>query len=100
MVEGVEAKVEFIPNEGKNIELLKLHQHGEITDVPRLKEFDTSSVNLSEFSGEFYSEELSTTYHFTVVGENLMAKHSRLSDFNLKPIKEDMFNGQAWFFVF
>ena len=97
-VEGVEAKIEFIPNAGENIKLLKLHQGGQIMEAPRVKEFDKSSVNLSDFSGEFYSEELSTTYNFTVVNDTLIATHSRLSNFNLIPIKKDMFNGKAWFF--
>ena len=97
-VEGAEAKIEFIPNKGENIKLLKLHQGGQIMEAPRVKVFDKSSVFLSDFSGEFYSEELSTTYNFTIVNDNLVAKHSRLSDFNLNPIKDNMFNGEAWFF--
>jgi CubicO group peptidase (beta-lactamase class C family) len=97
-VEGVETKIEFIPNEGENIKLLKLHQGGQIMEAPRVKVFDKSSVILSDFSGEFYSEELSTTYNFTIVNDTLVAKHSRLSDFNLNPIKHNMFNGEAWFF--
>lgn len=97
-VEGVEAKIEFIPNEKENIKLLKLHQGGQIMEASRVKAFDKSTVILSDFSGEYYSEELSTTYKFTVVSDSLVAKHSRLSDFNLNPIKDDMFNGEAWFF--
>ncbi len=97
-VEGVEAKIEFIPNESEKIKLLKLHQGGQIMEAPRVKEFDKSRVNLADFSGEFYSEELSTTYKFDVVGDSLIAKHSRLSDFNLNPIKKDVFSGEAWFF--
>ncbi|WP_051554599.1 serine hydrolase [Maribacter antarcticus] len=97
-VEGVEAKIEFIPNAGKNIERIKLHQGGQIMEAPRVDAFDKTSVNLSDFSGEYYSEELSTTYSFTIVNDSLVAKHSRLSDFNLNPIKDDTFNGEAWFF--
>lgn len=98
-VEGVDAKIEFIPNEEENIKLLKLHQGGKIMEAPRVKEFDKSAVNLSDFSGEFYSEELATTYNFTIVDKTLVATHSRLSDFNLDPIKKDMFKGgEAWFF--
>jgi len=67
-------------------------------EAPRVKEFDKSSVNLADFSGEFYSEELSTTYNFTIARDSLVAKHSRLSDFNLIPIKKDMFSGESWFF--
>ncbi len=92
-VEGVDAKIEFIPNSGKNIEMIKLHQGGQIMEAPRVEAFDKTSVNLSDFSGEYYSEELSTTYYFTLVGDTLVAKHNRLSDFNLNPIKKDMFTG-------
>lgn len=97
-VEGVEAKVEFIPNGGKNTELLKLHQGGQIKDIRRVKEFDKTTVNLSDFTGDFYSDELSTTYKFTVIDGNLIAKHSRVSDIKLTPIKKDTFTGEAWFF--
>ncbi|MEB2782888.1 serine hydrolase [Algoriphagus sp. C2-6-M1] len=97
-VEGVEAKIEFIPNEGENIKLIKLHQGGQIMDAPRVTESNKSDVNLADYSGEYYSEELSTTYTFTVVGDSLIAKHSRLSDFKLNHIKDDMFFGEAWFF--
>lgn len=94
----IDATIEFVPNEGDNVKLLKLHKDGQITDALRVKAFDKSSIDLSDFSGEFYSEELSTTYNFIVVDDNLVAKHSRLSDFNLMPIKKNLFNGQVWFF--
>jgi CubicO group peptidase (beta-lactamase class C family) len=97
-VVGVEAKVEFIPNGGKGVELIKLHQGGQIMEAPRTEAFDKTTVKLSDFAGEYYSEELSTTYNFTIVEDKLIAKHSRLSDFNLSPTKEDMFSGEAWFF--
>ncbi len=92
-VEGVEAKVEFIPNGGENIKSFKLHQGGQIMDAPRLKAFDRTAVKLADFSGNFYSEELATTYNFTIAEGKLIAKHSRLSDFDLKPTKEDIFSG-------
>jgi hypothetical protein len=97
-VQGVEAKIEFIPNDGDNVDSLKLHQGGQIMDAPRLKPFDKSSVNLNDFTGHFYSEELSTAYEFAVQGEKLIALHSRLSDIELDPIKKDVFSGDAWFF--
>ena len=30
--------------------------------------------------------------------ETLVAKHNRFNEFNLNPIKKEMFNGEAWFF--
>lgn len=97
-VKGVEAKIEFIPNGGEHTELLKLHQGGQVTEIPRLKDFDKTTVDLADFTGDFYSEELSTTYKFTVVDGKLIAKHHRVPDIKLTPIKEDMFTGEAWFF--
>ncbi|MCJ7467881.1 MAG: serine hydrolase [Maribacter sp.] len=94
-VEGVDAKVEFIHNGGENIKLFKLHQGGQIMEAPRLKPFDKATVKLTDFTGDFYSVELSTTYSFIVAEGKLTAKHSRLSDFHLNPIKEDVFSGDA-----
>ncbi len=88
-----EAKIEFIPNNGNNVQSIKLHQGGEITEASRVKAFDKTSLNLSDYSGEYYSKELSTTYYFTSVNDTLVAKHARLSDVSLNPAKEDMFTG-------
>lgn len=95
---GVEAKIEFIPNDGENIKTIKLHQGGRIMDAPRAKELDMTSIDLSDYTGDFYSEELSTTYSFTLVDNNLIAKHSRLSDFKLNLVKKDLLAGNVWFF--
>ncbi len=98
MVEGIEAKVEFIPNNGDKVQLMKLHQGGQIMDAPRLEAFDPAEVDLTEFTGEYYSEELSTTYHFVLEEDKLIAKHQRLSDIDLTAVKEDTFSGSTWFF--
>lgn len=97
-VKGIEAKIEFIPNNGKNITAIKLHQNGQIMNAPRVKELDKSKLNLSDYEGSFYSEELSTTYNFEVVDGKLIAKHSRHSDFGLNFTKEDQFRSTTWFF--
>jgi CubicO group peptidase (beta-lactamase class C family) len=94
-VVGVDAKVEFIPNGGENVKSFKLHQGGQIMEASRLKAFDKMAVKLGDFSGNFYSEELSTTYSLIIAQGKLIAKHSRLSDFDLNPIKEDVFSGEA-----
>ena len=41
---------------------------------------------------------LATSYIFKVVDGQLMAQHSRHSDFELNLLKEDTFAGNAWFF--
>ena len=67
-------------------------------DAPRAKTIETGKVALSEFSGHFYSPELTTEYVFAVEEEFLIAKHSRLSDIKLTHVKEDIFTGNQWFF--
>ena len=97
-VNGVPAEVEFIPNDGNKVKMIRLYQGGQEFDAPRMKDFDASLVKLSAFTGAFYSEELSTTYHFEIEEGKLIAKHSRLSDITLTPSKEDLFTGNTWYF--
>lgn len=94
----VEAEIEFIPEENEKVESFKLEQGGQIMNAARIIAFDESAVDLSEFTGSFYSEELSTEYKFITEGDKLIARHSRHSDITLDPIKKDMFSGNKWFF--
>jgi CubicO group peptidase (beta-lactamase class C family) len=55
-------------------------------------------VNLEDFTGEYYSEELNTTYTFSIKYRQLVAEHSRLVDITLNHLHKDSFNGDAWFF--
>ena len=57
-----------------------------------------SDQELMKFAGTFYSEELSTNYIFAVKDGKLIARHSRLSDIEFKPVKDDLFSGNRWFF--
>ena len=97
-VKGVEATIHFIPNDEAEVQAIKLHQGGRIMDASKLADFDKSKVNLGDFTGEFYSDELSTSYHFKIKDGKLIAEHSRLSDIELTPSKKDFFSGNQWFF--
>jgi CubicO group peptidase (beta-lactamase class C family) len=55
-------------------------------------------VNLEEYTGKFYSEELSTTYTFTIKRNQLVAEHSRRNDITLNHLNKDTFDGDAWYF--
>lgn len=98
MVDGVEAKITFIPNASGKVDLLKLEQGGQTLDGTRVKPFDKSGVDLQEFTGHFYSEELTTGYSLVIEDDKLVARHSRLSDMKLEPVKENSFMSDAWFF--
>jgi hypothetical protein len=55
-------------------------------------------VNLSEFSGDFYSEELLTTIKIKVVDNKLIICQKRLDDKILTMANsKDIFKGEYWF---
>jgi len=54
--------------------------------------FDKNNVNLSEFTGRFYNEELITTYDFKVVNGKLIAEHLRI-DIKFDAYRKDGFIG-------
>lgn len=98
-VEGADVLIEFVPNEDQIFGMLKLHQGGQIMEALRKESFDKTSIDLSEFIGNYYSEELSTSYSFNLLEEQFVAQHSRLSDIALNPVRSDVFSGNAWFFA-
>ena len=63
-----------------------------------LKPFDKSKVDLKDFTGRYYSEELRTNYTFKIEDNALVATHSRNKDITLTPFQENLFIGNEWFF--
>ncbi|NNE98662.1 MAG: serine hydrolase [Pyrinomonadaceae bacterium] len=97
VVEGVEATVSFHKGPDGKVNLLKLDQGGRVQDAKRIKAFDPTKVNLEAFTGDFYSDELETTYALVVQDGKLTAKHIRNRDITMIPVRKDRFRGQAWF---
>ena len=97
-LKDIDARVTFHWDENNDVNLLKLYQEGQIQDAPRLPPFDASTVNLTNYTGTFYSDELATSYAFFIENDTLVAKHSRLEDIILTPNKEHVFAGDKWFF--
>ncbi|HNP95397.1 MAG TPA: serine hydrolase domain-containing protein [Cyclobacteriaceae bacterium] len=56
-----------------------------------------SESDLAQFTGTFYSDELSTYYHFKVKDGKLISEHMRMSDISYTPIKDDVFSGSTYF---
>ncbi len=97
-IKGMDAKVAFLKNEQGEVDKIKVTMNGQETLAPRIKPFEPGSVDLSVFTGSFYSPELSTTYTFNIKQGKLIASHPRLSDFVLDPVKPDQFSSNQWFF--
>lgn len=59
---------------------------------------NAESVDLAEFTGRFYSQELDTTYELVLENKQLKAKNLR-SEVYLSPFDTDIFSGSAGFFL-
>jgi len=55
----------------------------------------TYSGNLKDFAGEYYSDELGTSYRFVVRGQALVMTHLKLEDIELKRAGDNKFSGSG-----
>ncbi len=96
--ESVGAIITFDKNDKGEVHQLTLRQGGGEFKAPRLPDFDPATVDLSAYTGTFYSEELSTAYTLLVENNKLTARHPRHPDIGCTPSKADTFSGNQWFF--
>ncbi len=75
-----------------------MHQDGEDKIAPKVEPFTLNSEQLAEFEGDYYSEELGTTYAIILKDERLVAQHRRHEDIALSATNTDKFRGDTWFF--
>ncbi|MEO1261431.1 MAG: serine hydrolase [Bacteroidota bacterium] len=94
---AVGAVITFQKNDKGEVHQLTLKQGGGEFKAPRLGDFDPEKVDLSHYTGKFYSEELSTAYTFLVEEGKLIARHSRHPDMELRPTKPGYFATNTWF---
>ena len=97
-VSEANAYVTFSSVQNEKAQQLTLYQGGGIMPAPRMPEFDPDAVDLTAFEGTFVSEELGTSYRFMANDDHLKVIHQRHEDFELTPLKQDVFSGNRWFF--
>jgi hypothetical protein len=96
-VKAVSARVTFILDSGK-VSKMKMQMNGGEVIALRVPDFDPAKTNLSEYTGDFYSEELSTAYTMILDSGKLIARHFRTGDVMLTLSKPDQFSGNKWYF--
>jgi CubicO group peptidase (beta-lactamase class C family) len=97
-VSAASARATFMKDISGKVSGIKVFMGGEEHTVMRLPDFDPAKVILTEYAGDYYSPELSTSYTLVVESGKLTAKHFRTGDVHLKAIKPDQFNGDQWYF--
>ena len=96
-VKAVSARVTFILDSGK-VSKMKVQMNGEEVIALRVPDFDPTKTNLSQFTGDFYSKELSTSYSMVLDSGKLIARHFRTGDVLMNLTKPDQFSGNKWYF--
>ena len=97
-VKAVEAKVTFMKDDSANSMKMKVNMNGQELIAKRLPDFDPATINMLDYTGEFFSPELSTSYTFVLESGKLIARHFRTGDVALNLIKPDVFSGNQWYF--
>jgi CubicO group peptidase (beta-lactamase class C family) len=64
----------------------------------RLNSLSATAAQLVEFTGDYYSPELGTTYSMVVKDGQLIAEHRRHDDIALTELDGDLFSSNRWFF--
>jgi len=97
-VQGVGVNIEFQPEHNGQVDLIKVNIGGQLKNAYRIASLDLTKINLSDYTGTFISDELSTTYSIVIEGDNIIAKHFRLGDIKLNLVKKDICSSSTLFF--
>jgi len=94
----VDAQIEFQKDADGKVNQLTLHQNQQSMVAKRFVPLKADQANLSEYIGDYYSEELGTTYSIDLKDGKLIAQHRRNNDVLLTAGAKDTFSGNAWYF--
>jgi CubicO group peptidase (beta-lactamase class C family) len=97
LIEGTDMKIAFNKTSGDSVNQFTFYQGGQTMKAPRIKPFDPKSIDLSAYTGAYYSPELQTSYNLEIKGDTLIANHIRHEPFVMTPMSGDVFAADAWF---
>jgi plasmid stabilization system protein ParE len=97
-VKGVGGEVTFERGDFGKIARFKLERPGQSQTANRIESTEATPAQLAEFSGDYYSTELGTTYKLVIKEGQLITQHRRHDDISLTQLEGDRFRGAQWFF--
>jgi CubicO group peptidase (beta-lactamase class C family) len=95
-IEPIEGEVEFTPKPGGTL-TLKFTQPGSSITGERVGLETGAHLDLSPYTGVYWSDELETQYTVLLKGTKLTASHIHHGEIELVPIGKDRFAGAEWF---
>lgn len=96
VVEGYGIKIAFKQSD-KPATDFTLYQGGQALLAPRVKPFDSKSIDLKSYTGVYYSPELQTSYDITLRNDTLIVNHIRHEPVAMTAVAKDGFTTNAWF---
>jgi len=93
-----DAQITFHRDSDGKVNRITLHQGGQDMPGKRINQEDVDKIQLAEYEGYYYSDELGTTYKMKVIDGKLIAQHRRHDDITLTLNEKDRFSGSMWFF--
>jgi CubicO group peptidase (beta-lactamase class C family) len=98
LLTGLDIEVTFdAPEKGKTGKF-NVRQSGQDITANRMETEALKPADLAEYAGDYYSDELGTTYTLVVENGQLVARHRRHDDIKLTARQRDSFTGSQWFF--
>ncbi len=96
-VSVVQAMITFGRDQTGKIDHIRVAMGGQEHDAKRLPDFNPSEVDLNQYTGDYFSPELCTTYTLVAESGKLTAKHFRTGNVQLSLVKPDFCIGDQWY---
>jgi len=93
-----DVQVSFSRDDKGAVSQMTVNQNGQTVIGRRVEDVNPTPEHLREYVGDYYSEELGTTYSIALKEGTLVSQHRRHSDIKLTPLAGDLFSGEEWFF--
>ena len=92
------AELTFERNDGGDVGQIVLNLGGNRSVGKKVLPVTLTAAQMAEYAGDYYSDELGTTYTLVVHGNGLVAEHRRNDDIKLTVVDRDYLTGTQWFF--
>jgi CubicO group peptidase (beta-lactamase class C family) len=96
-VAGEGVTVSFERNRSGAVSGLVVRFRDGVQHAIKMKPYRPREEQLSDYAGDYYSDELDTTYTIEVADDRLLATHRSNEAISLTPVEPDAFEGDAWF---
>ena len=97
-LKGEDTQLTFLREESGKANEISIRSHGWRLPLPARRLKNLSPDTLVEFVGDYYSEELDTTWSMILHKGRLIARHRWQDDVRLFPTGIDRFSGNRWWF--